>query len=206
MGTGAGCRSGSGPGAETCSIGPDNGLLVPAAGRLGGIVEVRALENRGLHAPGDDGARSTAATSSRRWPAHLAAGRPFAEVGPAIDPGSIVSLRFPDPTIAPGVLETSVVYVDSFGNLRLAGDRADLAAAIGPLEPGRRAGRHVPGGRWRSGDPRDRAVGDDVRAGPRGRPLLYEDSFGRLAYADNQGDVARRLGIGEDRPARIEPA
>ena len=138
--------------------------------------------------------------------AHLAAGRPFAEVGPTIDPGSIVSLRLPDPTIAPGALDTSVVYVDSFGNLRLAGDaagpdRRDRAAHARP-----RAGGDLHGRGWQAGDPRDRAWAATFGQVPVGRPLLYEDAFGRLAYADNQGDAARRLGLGVDRPARIEPA
>ena len=186
-------------------IGPDNGLLVPAAVRLGGIVEVRALENRAFMLA------ATSATFHGRdilapMAAHLAAGRPFAEVGPTIDPGSIVSLRLPDPTIAPGALDTSVVYVDSFGNLRLAGDPADLIAAIGPLTPGRELAVTFTAG---DGKPAIREIvpwAATFGQVPVGRPLLYEDSFGRLAYADNQGDVARRLGLGVDRPARIEPA
>ena len=183
-------------------IGPDNGLLVPATTRLGGIVEIRALENRALMLP------TTTSTFHGRdvfapVAAHLAAGRSFAEVGPAVDPRAIVELRFPDPSVTPGALDTSVVYVDSFGNLRLAGDRADLAAAVGPLDPGRplvvtfapldsrpEIRETVP---WAT------TFGEV----PLGRPLLYEDSFGRLAYADNQGDVASRLGLGVDRPARI---
>jgi S-adenosylmethionine hydrolase len=36
-----------------------------------------------------------------------------------------------------------------------------------------------------------------------GAPLLYLDSSGRLAFADNQGNVAARLGIRPDRPTRI---
>jgi hypothetical protein len=186
-------------------IGPDNGLLVPAASRLGGIVEVRALENRAFMLA------ATAATFHGRdifapMAAHLAAGRPFAEVGPTIDSGSIVSLRFPDPTIAPGVLDTSVVYVDSFGNLRLAGDTRDLAAAIGPLTPGRALAVTFAA---TAGSPEVHEIvpwSATFGQVPAGRPLLYEDSFGRLAYADNQGDVARRLGLDVDRPVRIEPA
>src|SRR5215207_8155389 len=32
-------------------VGPDNGLFMPAAERLGGVVEARVLENRGLMLP-----------------------------------------------------------------------------------------------------------------------------------------------------------
>ena len=42
----------------------------------------------------------------------------------------------------------------------------------------------------------------DIRVGA---PLVYEDSFGHLAYADNQGNVAARLKIATGRPVRIRP-
>jgi S-adenosyl-L-methionine hydrolase (adenosine-forming) len=186
-------------------VGPNNGLLVPAAERLGGIVEVRALENRALMLP-----RTTATFHGRDIfapvAAHLAVGRPFDEIGPLVDPGTIVLLSFPDPVVTAGALDTSVVYIDSFGNLRLAGDPVDLAKGIGELIPGRRlritfeatgpTGPIVETTPWA-------ATFGQVEPG---RSLLYEDSFGRLAYADNQGDVARRLGLGVDSRARIESA
>ena len=39
-----------------------------------------------------------------------------------------------------------------------------------------------------------------------GTAMLYEDSFGRLGYADNQGDAARRLGARLDQRIRIRRA
>ena len=41
---------------------------------------------------------------------------------------------------------------------------------------------------------------------PVGASLLYADSEGNLALADNQGDAARRLGLSLDRPVRIRSA
>ena len=41
---------------------------------------------------------------------------------------------------------------------------------------------------------------------PVGASLLYSDSEGHLALADNQGDAAARLGLSLDRPVRIRPA
>jgi S-adenosylmethionine hydrolase len=38
---------------------------------------------------------------------------------------------------------------------------------------------------------------------PPGAPLVYEDSFGELAYADNQANVAERIGVDVDRIVRI---
>lgn len=186
-------------------IGPDNGLLTPAARALGGIIEARVLENRAWMLP------RTSATFHGRdifapIAAHLAAGSEFADVGRAVDLGSIVSLDFPPPVVADGRLDTSVIYIDSFGNLRLSGDPDHWAAAFGPATPGAvfeveygavdgRAAHveHVP---WAT------TFGDL----PAGAPLLYEDSFGHLALADNQSDAAHRLGARVDQRVRIRRA
>ena len=187
-------------------VGPDNGLLVPAAERLGGIAEVRAVENRELML-----AATTSTFHGRDIfapvAAHLALGRPFEVVGPMLDPAGLVRLPFPEPVVEPGRLRSAVVYIDSFGNLRLAGGPADLAAAIGPLEPGRPLrvtfdeddASRLPA--ISEMLPWSRTFG---QVAP-GEALLYEDSFGRLACADNQGDIATRLGIVVDRPVTIEP-
>jgi S-adenosylmethionine hydrolase len=186
-------------------VGPDNGLLIPAADRLGGIVEARLLEERSLML-----AVTTSTFHGRDIfapvAANLAAGVSFESVGQEIDPDSLVSLPFPRPEIGIGVLRTAVVYVDSFGNLRLAGDAADLAAALGPSEPGRLLRVEF------DATPGSPAIVETVPWATTfgevavGEPLAYEDSFGRLAYADNQGNVAARLGLTVDRAVRIEPA
>jgi len=186
-------------------IGPDNGLLIPGAEALGGVREARVLENR------DWMLERTSSTFHGRdifspIAAHLAIGGPFAEVGPEVEVGSLVEIEFPTPTVRDGSFESAVVYVDSFGNLRIAGESGDLARAVGELAPGRvfevefgpanGSGPIIETATW------TKTFGDI----PRGRPLLYEDSSGRLAYADNQADVARRLGVGVDRPVTIRPA
>jgi hypothetical protein len=186
-------------------IGPDNGLWMPAAKRLGGIVEARVLENRAFMLP------VTSSTFHGRdifapMGAHLAIGGSFEEVGPSVDLASLVALDFPEPVASGGGLDSAVQYVDSFGNLRLAGDPDDLTRAVGTLTPGRMfdvAFGAVDGGREVvERVPWTLTFGDL----PLGAALLYEDSFGRLAYADNQGNVAARLGARVDQPVRIRPA
>lgn len=185
-------------------IGPDNGLLMPVADSLGGIREARLLENRAWML------ETTSATFHGRdvfspIAAHIAIGGAFEDVGNSIDPASLVQLRFPEPTVGDGVLDSSIVYVDSFGNLRLAGVPTDLAHAVGPLEPGRRFSLEIvrDGGAPAVEEaPWVRTFGEVAV----GAPLLYEDSFGLLAYADSQGNVAKRLGVEAGRPVRIRPA
>ena len=186
-------------------IGPDNGLLTAAAEQLGGIREVRLLENRAWML------ERTSTTFHGRdifspVAANLAIGGDFTEVGPTVDPASLVIIRFAQPEVREGALESSIIYVDSFGNLRLAGHADDLVRAVGELTPGRPL--RVEFGASNGSDPIvetaawARTFGDI----PAGSPLLYEDSSGRLGFADNQADAARRLGVAADRPVTIRPA
>jgi S-adenosyl-L-methionine hydrolase (adenosine-forming) len=186
-------------------IGPDNGLLIAGAQALGGIVEARELENRAWML------ERTSSTFHGRdifspMAAHLAIGGDFAEVGSPVELDSLAAIPFPAPEIGDGVLNSSIVYIDSFGNLRLAGEAGDLARAVGELTVGRAFRLEFAaangGGPIVETAPWARTFGEI----PAGQPLLYEDSSGRLAFADNQADVARRLGVGVDRPVTIRPA
>jgi len=188
-------------------VGPDNGLLMPPADRLGGIREVRILENRDLWLP------VTSSTFHGRdifspVAAHLAMGTPFESVGPAIEPAELVQLRMPTATPRDGGLDTAVAFIDSFGNARLAGWPADLASAIGPLEAGRPLVVELAGPAGNGASPTEvRTTWQRTFGAVRvGEPLLYEDSSGTISLSDNQGNIAARLGLAVDRPARIRPA
>jgi hypothetical protein len=185
-------------------VGPDNGLLVPAARRLGGIEAARALENDALMLPNRS---STFHGRDMFAPvaAHLAAGRSFDDVGPPVDPAALVDLRFPEPRVAEGRLETAIVFIDTFGNVVLAGEPPDLTAAVGPLQPGARL--DLAFGADRNGSVRQSATWQQTfGAVPEGSPLLYENSSGQLAFADNRGNAATRLGLQVDRPVTITSA
>jgi len=186
-------------------IGPDNGLLVPAAEALGGIVEARTIQNRALMLPkistsfhGRDIFSPTAA--------HLATGTPYEEVGPQVPIDSLVRLAIPQPSVQEGALETSVIHVMVFGNVTLAGVPADLERAIGPLSPGRALDIEFGPVDGQSAI-RERTVwAETFGRVPVGASLLMEDSEGQLEFADNQGDAAARLGLAVDRPVRITAA
>jgi S-adenosylmethionine hydrolase len=174
-------------------VGPDNGLLLPAAERIGGIVESRLLANRDWMLP------ETSATFHGRdifapVAAHLAIGADFGSVGPSVDPASLVRLPGLEPSIGDGALEANVAYVDSFGNLRLAARPAALHRALGSIAPGARLELEL----LDDPTPRDeharwlRTFGE---ASP-GELLAYEDSSGDVAIAESTGNAAARLGIG----------
>ncbi|HET7026178.1 MAG TPA: SAM-dependent chlorinase/fluorinase, partial [Candidatus Limnocylindrales bacterium] len=181
-------------------VGPDNGLLLPALDRLGGLAEARLLGNRDLW-------RETVSASFHGRDifspvaAHIAAGTPFESVGPTIDPGSLVRLALPPVEARDGGVETGVVYIDTFGNVKLSALAADLVAALGPLDAGdalaieiRDASRarriELP---WATTFG-DRGVGE---------PLVYEDAYGRACIAVNRGSAADVLGLVEDVPVVV---
>jgi S-adenosylmethionine hydrolase len=183
-------------------IGPDNGLLPAGAERLGGVDEARLLEAEVYRLPKVSTVfhgRDIFAPAA----AHLAAGVAFDALGPAFDPHELVPSPIAEAIIEPGALASAIVYIDTFGNVKLAGLREELESAIGPVEPGDRLalafaatdGRpdRAEAVRWRA------TVGE---AEP-GEILLYEDSYGRICLAQNQGDAATDLGLGDDQVVSI---
>lgn len=180
-------------------VGPDNGLLLPAARLLGGVAAAHELTNRDLFL-----AEISSTFHGRDLfapiAAHLASGVPLEQVGPAVDPASLVDLVFPAPAAVDGGLETSVLFIDSFGNTRLAGQPEDLAAVVGPLEPGRRL--RVRAGSGGTVEVPWHATFGEVAAG---EALLYDDAdYDGLGLAVNQASAAERFGLAIDDPVRIE--
>ena len=180
-------------------VGPDNGLLLPAADRLGGPNQARSLENRTLWLP------TTTPTFHGRdifapVAAHLAAGTRFAAVGPVVDAASLVRLPWPKTSIERGALGTAVLYVDSFGNAKLGAQASELNAAIGALSPGETLSLDLLSGPlpvpWAT------TFGDV----PLGTLFLCADAYGWLTLAVNQGNAASRLDLVADAPVVVTRA
>jgi S-adenosylmethionine hydrolase len=170
-------------------IGPDNGLLMPGAERLGGINRCHLIENPQYRLPvlsSTFHGRDIFAPAA----AHLAAGVPLEHIGMEIDPEELTNLDWPQVGVSEGQLTTAVIYRDTFGNAKLAGLTGDLAEAVGPLS----TGDALVLGLGRNGRRSEQVVWattfGDVEAGQR---LLYEDSYGRLCIAENQGSATDSL-------------
>src|SRR3954454_18692956 len=106
-------------------VGPDNGLLLPAADRFGGAVEVHELAN----------SASALVWVSRTFhrrdlfspaAAHLAVGVPLGDLGPPIDPAELVRLELPAPEVGHSRIRATVLAVDRFGNIALNVTRDQL--------------------------------------------------------------------------------
>jgi S-adenosylmethionine hydrolase len=183
-------------------IGPDHGLLVRAAEKLGGIVEVRALENPELMRP-EVSTSFHGRDLFAPMAAHLAGGVPFERVGHEVPAADLVRIRIPEPVIEDGRLRSEIVHIMIYGNVTLAGRPADLEAAIGPLDSGRALRlTFLPKGTERS-VVEDTVWGRTFGSVPIGASVLFADSEGNLCLADNQGDAAKRLGLAVDRPVVV---
>jgi S-adenosylmethionine hydrolase len=176
-------------------VGPDNGLLLPAAERFGGIDAVHELANpeyslqpvsRTFH--GRDLFSPAAA--------HLARGVDLAELGPPIDPEALVSLDLPEAEVGQTRIRATVLAVDRFGNaaLNIGRDQLDRVSVV----PGSRVELRARGERYYA--VAVRTFGD---AGP-GELLLYEDSYRNAAIAVSRGSAAELLGVDEGSEVLIQ--
>ena len=182
-------------------IGPDNGLLLPAADAIGGVTGARELTNRDLWLP------STSTTFHGRdifapVAAHLAAGdATFESIGAALEPADLVRLPAAQARATAGHIETEVTYVDSFGNLRLAGGLSELGLAFGMIGEGERLTVAIG-----AAPVEQAAFARTFGAVDIGAVVLYVDSSGDLAIGANQADLAARLDADGGMPVRIERA
>jgi S-adenosylmethionine hydrolase len=170
-------------------VGPDNGLLMPAAERLGGVAEAvdigqsherlepvsRTFHGRDIFAP---------------VAAALAAGEPLGSIG---DPLPVQELRrfgLPTAQLSEGVLTVHVLRGDTFGNLILDATEEQLLS-LGAM-PGDTLTVSY-GGAVRTA--RYAATFAEVTPG---ELLIYEDATRMVALAVNRGSAAQLLGAGAD--------
>jgi S-adenosylmethionine hydrolase len=164
-------------------VGPDNGLLIPAARTCGGVAHAyeileqayllrpisRTFQGRDVFAPAA---------------AHIANGVAPSELGPPLEADALVDLDIPKAWTHDDHLHAEVLQVDRFGNLQLNLERSQLEE-VGLLAPrlevrleGHRL--NVPHGETFS----------DVAAG---EFVLVEDSYRYLSLAINNGDAGAKL-------------
>ena len=167
-------------------VGPDNGLLVPAARALGAVAAAYELTSPSYRLP------AVSATFHGRdifapAAAHLACGVPPEALGPELDLASLVTLPAPVCQVHSDRLRAEVLAVDHFGNVALAAG-ADELQALG-LRTGATTTLQWPAG------------GQPVRLcttfadAPPGDLVLLVDSAGHLALACRDSSAARRTGL-----------
>ena len=172
-------------------VGPDNGLLFPAASCLGPVTTAVELSSP---APGRTGSRPAVAhrpgaTFAGRdlfapASAALAQGCDLERLGRRIDPDGLSATAVPEPRIGPdGAVRAEVLWVDRFGNVQLN---------AGPSDAG-----HL-------GTVVDLRVGSDTWAARRAEAYaelgaaevgLVTDSYGLLSVSCRDASAAARTGL-----------
>jgi len=95
-------------------IGPDNGLLSPAADEAG-IVEVRQISNPAFMRPGNVSDTFHGRDIFGPLAGHLSGGASFEEIGPKVD--AIRELPASEAALCNGKLVGTIIHVDEYGNL-----------------------------------------------------------------------------------------
>jgi S-adenosyl-L-methionine hydrolase (adenosine-forming) len=175
-------------------VGPDNGVLLVAAEKLGGVtraVEIakeeyflqplsRTFHGRDLFAP---------------VAAHLARGVPMEELGPVLDIGELRRLDVPEPDVGTSRIRVTVLYVDRYGNVQVNATTEDFERA--GMAPGAQVEVNVG---FESYFATVASTFADVRPGD---ILLYEDAYWNVALAINGGNAAEMLGARPGQELRI---
>jgi S-adenosylmethionine hydrolase len=161
-------------------VGPDNGLLTFATGELGGIAAAHAIENEDLFL------QPVSRTFHGRdvfapVAGHLAAGLDPAQVGPALDPATLVRIDLPPAQLEHGHVRATAMAIDRFGNVALSVRGAELDR-LG-LATGARI--EISAGDSRYYALRARTFAD-VRVG---EMVVFDDSSGWAALAMNSGSI-----------------
>ena len=166
-------------------VGPDNGLLVPAAERNGGVAEAFELANPEYALPEISTTfhgRDVFAPAA----AHVARGVELSALGPAVDPGGLVRIAVPEPEFGTGRITATVLYVDSFGNVQVNLTREQLEG-VG-IVPGSSVELALGPDRYYATAARTFA---DAREGDL---IVYVDSYGNVSLAISGGNAAELLG------------
>lgn len=173
---------------ESLLVGPDNGLLIPAAEELGGVDAAFSAENAEFF-PDDVSATFHGRDVFAPAAAHLSTGIAPARLGPEVGVDTLVRLPAPVRRLEGGVLHGQVVVADRFGNLQTSLDRAFCEAAgisVGSCLRLESGGLAV-----------TLPYAQTFASVAEGEPLAHIDSSGRLALAVNLGSAAETLSMTE---------
>jgi len=172
-------------------VGPDNGLLAPAVSLAGGAT--RAVEitdpRFGLPAPGPTFAgRDVFAPAA----AHLCRGVELTELGPAVEPSSLVPGVVPLASVDDTGIDAEVLWVDRFGNAQLNVGPDDIAHLGDPI--------HL----VIEGRPRTATAAYTYDEIPPGGIGLVIDSYGLVSLASARSSAAAELGLDAGSGVRLE--
>jgi len=162
-------------------VGPDNGLLLPAAEALGGVARAVQLTDQRYHVqPVSNSFQGRDIFSPVA--AHLAVGADLGDLGEDIDPSSMTPIDFPRARREADGLMTEIIDIDRYGNVRLSATLDDVDLQYGaPVEIVVRD------------ETMDARYVQTFGSSDGGDLVLLADSHWRLSLAVNKGNAARAL-------------
>lgn len=176
-------------------LGPDNGLLAPVVNACGGpdrIVEITATDIVFEGRSGTFDGRDVFAPAA----AFLCNGGDLAELGPPVDPNSLLPAMVPIPREEEGRLHAEALWVDRYGNVQLNVEPEVLHSVVdGPGETVRLV--------FEGGARHARIVGTFAEL-ERGEFGLLVDSFGLYAIVQDRASAADGLGVATASAIAIE--
>lgn len=173
-------------------VGPDNGLLAPAIGMIGGAERAVVLDNPDYQLKGRattfDGRDLFAPVA-----AHLCAGVPFLELGTEIDPVRLMPGVIPLTRLDEGRIIAEVLWIDRFGNCQLNVDPDEIdgwgdAISVN-IRDRRRTATRV-------------SAFAEVSTGGLG---VLVDADGLLALVTDRGSAAEELGLSAGDEVDLSP-
>jgi S-adenosyl-L-methionine hydrolase (adenosine-forming) len=175
-------------------VGPDNGLLLPAAEVLGGVRRAVSLTNREYHLhPVSHSFHGRDVFSPVA--AHLAVGASLGDLGEDVAPTSLSHIDFPGARKDGDGLVAEIIDIDSFGNARLSATSRDL-----DLDYGTNVEVSV------RDETMEATYVQTFGASDTGDLVLLTDSHWRLSLAVNRGNASRALLLSPGDGIRIRQA
>lgn len=177
-------------------VGPDNGLLMLAADELG-VEAAHELTGERYRLPNVSRtfhARDIFSPAA----AHIASGVAVENLGPSVDPSTLVRVDVPEPVVSRSQLTATVVAVDRFGNVATNLRRAHLESF--GIATGDRVEIRLTFDRYYA------LVAETFVDGASGELILYEDSYAMVTLAISEGDAARLTNVGIGDELRIAAA
>lgn len=168
-------------------IGPDNGVLVPAAERiLGGIEKAVEIKNqkymRKPVSPVFHG--RDVFTPAAAW---LCKGIDISEFGPEIKPENLVKAPYGEAEVKPGYVSGEIIHVNHFGSIFVNVGQKDFRKS---------------GIKYKDDvliETKNRKIRTKFLKTfgevPKGKPVMFPDDYGRIEIAINMGNFSERFAV-----------
>ncbi len=175
-------------------IGPDNGVLIPAAGILGGFEKAVQITNPKLMRQpvspifhGRDIFMPAAA--------HLSKGTPMEQFGPLLKFEALTEAPYQEAMCRDGKINAEVIHVNKFGSLHF-NIKGEVWDQLG-LQ------KHEPVLMHAAGKEILLLFGDTFGEVPQGEPLIMKDDYLRIEAAVNRGNFSSKYSIRRGEKARF---